>query len=84
MKNDIDRVKFYEIKRLFNKRQIARRKFEYFVKWKNYDFENNAWKNILKLNDVIKLVQKYEISHFIIIVKKTIKFFKNIFTHVLS
>ena len=32
----------------------------------------------------MKLIQKYEINHFIIVVKKTIKFFKNIFTNVFS
>ena len=84
VKNDIDRVKFYEMKRFFDKRQIACRKFEYFVKWKSYDFENDAWKNISKLNDIIKLIQKYEINHFIIVVKRTIKFFKNIFTQIFS
>ena len=84
VKNDINRVKFYEIKRFFDKRRIARRSFEYFVKWKSYDFENDAWRNILKLNDVMKLVQKYEINYFIIVVKRTIKFFKNIFAHVFS
>ena len=35
------------------------------------------------MNDVIKLIQKYEINYFIIVIKKTIKFFKNIFTNVL-
>ena len=84
VKKDINRVKFYEIKRFFDKRSIARRNFEYFVKWKNYNFENNVWKNILKLNDVMKLIQKYEINYFIIVVKRTIKFFKNIFAHVFS
>ena len=82
VKSDINRVKFYEIKRFFDKRQTARRDFEYFVKWKNYDFENDAWKNISKLNNVMKLIQKYEINYFIIVVKRTIKFLKSISTQV--
>ena len=84
VKNDINRVKFYKIKRFIDKRQIARRNFEYFVKWKSYDFENNVWKNISKLNDVINFVQKYNASYFIIVIKKIIKFSKNTFSHVFS
>lgn len=36
---------------------------EYLIKWKNYDFENNAWKNFKKLKNAIKLIKNYENKH---------------------
>ena len=60
VERDIDRVKFYEMKRLLNKRQTIRRKIKYFVKWKSYESKHDSWKNLSKLSDVMNLIKKYE------------------------
>ena len=60
VEENIDRVKFYEMKRLLNKRQTTRRKMKYLVKWKDYDSKHDNWRNLSKLNDVMNLVKKYE------------------------
>ena len=62
VEEDIDLIKFFELKRIINKRMIARREVEYLVRWKNYDSEYDVWKNLSKLNDVMNLMQKYENS----------------------
>ena len=55
-------IKFFELKRIINKRMIVRREIEYLIKWKNYDSKYNVWKNLSKLNDVMNLIQKYKNS----------------------
>ena len=60
VKNDIKQIKSWEIKRFFNKRQIARREVEYLVKWKKWNSKHDVWKNFSKLNNVMNLIKKYE------------------------
>ena len=60
VENDIERVKFYEIDKLIDKRQTKRRDSEYFVRWKNYDFQFDEWRNLLELDDIMKLIRNYE------------------------
>ena len=60
VEKNINRVKFYEMKRLLNKRQTTRREIKYLVKWKDYDSKHDNWKNLSKLNDVMNLIKKYE------------------------
>ena len=54
------KIKSYEIEKLINKRQTKRRKSKYLIRWRNYEFENDNWKNIFELDDVINLIRKYE------------------------
>ena len=56
VENDIFQIKFYELKRLINKR-IIKRDFEYLVKWKSYNFEHDVWKKISKLENVMNLIR---------------------------
>ena len=62
VEKNIDLIKFFELKRIINKRMIVRREIEYLVKWKDYDSEYDVWRNLSKLNDVMNLMQKYENS----------------------
>ena len=57
IENDITRVDFFEIKRLLNKREIARRYSKYLINWKNYEFQYNEWKNLSKLKNVMNLIK---------------------------
>ena len=60
VEKNIERVKSYEIERLINKRQTKRRKTKYLMRWRDYDFENDDWRNLSKLDDVMNLIRKYE------------------------
>ena len=62
VEKNIDLIKFFELKRIINKRIIVRREVEYLIKWKNYDSKYDVWKNLSKLNNVMNLIQKYENS----------------------
>ena len=60
MKNDINKIKSYEIKWLLNKRQIARREVKYLMKWRDYESEHDVWRNLFELENVMKLINEYE------------------------
>ena len=62
VEKNIDLIKFFELKRIINKRMTVRREVEYLVRWKDYDSEYDVWKNLSKLSDVMNLIQKYENS----------------------
>ena len=62
VENDTTQIKFYELKRLINKRMIVKRNVEYFVKWKKYNNEHDVWKNLSKLDDIMNFVRQYENS----------------------
>ena len=56
VENDIVNVKFFEIERFINKRQIKKKKSKYLMRWKKYEFEYDVWKNLSKLDDVVDFV----------------------------
>ena len=60
VEDDINRVKSYTLKKMINKRFIARRDPKYLIKWKEYDFEKNVWRNLLEMKNVMNLIKKYE------------------------
>ena len=60
VESDIERVRFYEIDKLIDKRQTKRRNSEYLMRWKEYDVQFDEWRNLLELNDVMKLIRNYE------------------------
>ena len=60
VEDDIDKIKSYEIKRLLNKRQTARREMKYLVKWRDYESKHDAWRSLPELKNVMKLVHEYE------------------------
>ena len=60
VEKDTKKVKFYEIEKLFNKRQTKRRESKYLIRWRDYEFENDDWRNFSKLDDVMNLIRKYE------------------------
>ena len=67
VESDIERVKFYEIDKLIDKRQTKRRDSEYLVRWKSYDFQFDEWRNLFELDDVMKLIRNYEnVQNFIV------------------
>ena len=63
MKDDTSRWRFYEVERIMNKRF---RKYDnlkvaqYLFKWKDWRPEWDEWRNIIKLNNCLKLVEEYE------------------------
>ena len=54
------KVKSYEIEKLINKRQTKRRESKYLIRWRDYELENDDWKNIFEFDDVMNLIRKYE------------------------
>lgn len=60
VEGDTERVKSYEVERLLNKRQTARRGVEYLVKWKGYGPQHDAWRSLPELGDAMDLVKEYE------------------------
>lgn len=58
-----DKLKSFEIKRLFNKRQVKKGKshaIEYLIRWKRYGPEWDRWYNVKKLDNTAALVNNYE------------------------
>ena len=60
VEENIELIKFFEIERLINKRQIARRDSEYLVRWLKYSSQFDEWRNLSKLEDAMSLVHDYE------------------------
>ena len=60
VESDTNKIKFFEIERLMNKRQIARRDSKYLIRWKDCESENDDWKNFLELDNAQNLVDDYE------------------------
>ena len=59
-------VFYYEIKNLINRGQKTFDKKivkQYLIHWKNYEFEYDEWKFIIKLIDFLKLIEQYEIEY---------------------
>ena len=61
VENNTIEIKFYELKRLINKRMI-KRDVEYFVKWKKYDSKHDVWKKNSKLDNIMNFVREYKNS----------------------
>jgi hypothetical protein len=60
MKEDIVKIKFYEINRLINRRTTARRETEYLIRWKEWESQYDEWKNISKLQNCFEFVNEYK------------------------
>ena len=60
VENDIANVKFFEIERLINKRETIKRDFEYLIRWKDYEFQYNEWRNLSELSNAMNLIKKYK------------------------
>ena len=52
-------MKFFELKDILNKREIAR-DTKYLIRWKDYDSKHDVWKNLSELNNAMKLIKNYE------------------------
>ena len=63
MNNDSANVKSFEIEKLIVKK-LTKRDLKYFVKWLKCELKKNVWRNLSKLDNVIKLIQKFENIHF--------------------
>jgi hypothetical protein len=59
MKSDTNRVKFFEIERLIDRRITTRREIEYLVRWKDWKSQYDEWRNVLELQNVKKLIDEY-------------------------
>ena len=62
VKKNIDAIKSYVIEKIIKIRTSVRDK-EYLIRWKKYGPENDAWRNLSKMNNVLNLVKKYEKRH---------------------
>ena len=60
VENDIFIVKFFQIERLLNKRQIKTRESKYLIRWKNCESKKNVWKSLFELRNAMKLIHEYE------------------------
>ena len=54
--DDTANVKFFELFKIINKRQIKIKNTEYFVQWKGYSSEHNVWRNLFELKNVMNLI----------------------------
>ena len=59
MKEDSDKVKFFEVERLIV-RKHTKREVKYLVKWLRYDPEKDMWKNISELENAMNLIREFE------------------------
>jgi hypothetical protein len=59
MKEDIDNVKSFELKKLINKRTTIR-DVKYLVRWKRYDSQHDEWRSLLELQNALDLINDYE------------------------
>ena len=63
IKNDTKIEKFYEIKKLINRRMKRYEKknvTQYLIRWFNYNSKYDEWKSLSALNNFINLMKKYE------------------------
>ena len=60
VEKNTDKIKSYTLKKIIDKRLTARREPEYLIKWKEYDFEEDVWRNLLEMKNAMKLIKKYE------------------------
>ena len=66
MKEDIDQYRFYEMKRLMNKRIRKYNKTlitQYLVRWVDYEFEFDEWRNVFDLQNSLNLIENYNLNH---------------------
>ena len=59
VKNDIDKVKSWEIEKLVDKRNSAR-DVEYLMRWKSWDEAHDVWRRVSELDNAINLMNDYE------------------------
>ena len=63
MKGDTPQWKFYEMKRIMDKRYRnynEKNVAQYLLRWKEYGPEWNVWRSITKLGNCMKLMKQYE------------------------
>ena len=63
VEENIENNKFYEIKKLINKKVIKRKRDEftqYLIRWKEYNFEENKWYFINTFENAKNLIVDYE------------------------
>ena len=69
VENDINQIKFWKLNRFVNKRK-SHREIEYFVRWKNWNSQHDVWKNFFEFDNVMNLINDYEID----LIDKTFQF----------
>ena len=62
VEENIDTIKSYVVEKIIRIRITIRSK-KYFIKWKGYGSEKNAWKNLFEMNNALNLIRKYEKRH---------------------
>ena len=55
-----DTVRSYEIEKMLAKRINRRRNVEYLIRWLDYDFEKNAWRSLLELQNAMNFVRNFD------------------------
>ena len=58
VENNIAQIKNYELKKIINSREIVK-KTEYLIKWKECKSEQNMWRNLSKMRNVMNMIKKY-------------------------
>ena len=60
VRDDTDKVKFYEIEEVVNKRLNDKRDTKYLIRWKEYDLEFDEWRNLSEMKNAMNLVREYK------------------------
>ena len=66
MKKNTNEYRFYEIDKLVNKRIRKYNKtliIQYLIKWIDYEFEFDEWRNVFDFQNSLNLIQNYELNH---------------------
>ena len=66
MKKNTNEYRFYEIDKLVSKRIRKYNKTlitQYLVKWIDYEFEFDEWRNVFDFQNSLNLIQNYELNH---------------------
>ena len=59
VKNDIAQIKSYELKKIVNNREIAIKRIKYLIKWKDCGPEQDMWRNLPKMRNVMNMIKEY-------------------------
>ena len=59
VKDDIFKVKSWELSDIMNKRHSAR-ELEYLIRWKEYEKQYDEWRDLFEMKNIMKLIKKYE------------------------
>ena len=59
VKGDTTQIKNYELKKIINSRETVIKRIEYLIKWKKCGSEQNMWRNLSEMKNVMNMMKKY-------------------------